>query len=103
MTKHLSTRMCCGHLFTAEDIKPPLLTQRDVFGQHDVNLYGGNVHRFSNAECPKCGKACLLWLNQCGQTWRVLTISDREQAEEAQADAPPIKRQQTRREVHRAE
>lgn len=102
MPKHLNTHVCCDHAFSAADIKAPLLSQRQVFGLHDVNLYGGNVQWFSEADCPKCGAAYYLWINARHQQRKVMTISQREQVDFTEADLTALESQpkkQSRREV----
>ncbi|RAV22210.1 hypothetical protein DQG23_04460 [Paenibacillus contaminans] len=83
---HLNTTQCCNHTFTGSDIKGRLLNQINLFGTDDKHLYGGNVKRFAETSCPECGKEYYLWLKQKGQTWRVLTISDKN---------PPVQEEQT--------
>jgi hypothetical protein len=72
---HLGTISCCTHEFTAADIKPPIMTQKQAFGTYDGNLYGGNAQRFAKAVCPDCERSYLLWLQPKGGSYRVLTIS----------------------------
>lgn len=78
--KHLQTRKCeCGHEFTAKDIKPPL-------NRVGRGFYGGNVDRTCEAACPKCREKYVLFIQQTGQTWRVVTIAAMKTAPNAKAE-----------------
>jgi len=66
---------CCSYKFTAKDIKPPLVTQQQVFGKYDPNLLGGRVKRFSKARCPECGREWLLWLKPVHQSYEVAKVT----------------------------
>lgn len=69
--KNLQTTLCeCGYQFSHSDIKPPLIKVPQGF-------HGGNVQRFSEAECPQCGKAYSLWLKRIPNSWAVSTIAPR--------------------------
>ncbi|MCM3746531.1 hypothetical protein M3223_04100 [Paenibacillus pasadenensis] len=102
MPKHFNTRVCCDHVFGVNDIKAPLLNQQQVFGMHDVNLYGGNVQWFSAADCPDCGKPYYLWINTRQQQHKVMTISSRDEVDFTESDLTALESQpkkQSRREV----
>jgi len=73
---HLNTVSCCGHTFTAQDIKPPLMTAEKAFGKKE-RMYGGRATWFANANCPECGKEYVLWLEPKAPNYRVLTISEK--------------------------
>ena len=61
---HLKTTQCCGHTFTANDIKGRLMSQQEALGTNDPHLYGGNVERFAKTECPNCGKEYIMWMKR---------------------------------------
>ena len=94
---HLQKIQCCNHTFTASDIQGPLMSQAQVFGKREHQLYGGNAKRFANTTCPECGKGYILWLKQQGQTWKVLTISEKIADGEKTEPASTTKRTYTRR------
>jgi len=68
-------KKCCDHVFTAKDIKGPLMNQQQALGNNERGLLGGNVKRFADAECPQCGKKYLLWLKPEYNTYTVKAIS----------------------------
>lgn len=78
---HLNTTKCCGHTFTAKDIRPPLRNAKATFGNSAGRLWGGHAQWFSEAACPECGRKYRLWLQPVAHTYKVLTISA--------VDAPP--------------
>jgi hypothetical protein len=85
---HLNTVSCCGHTFTAQDIKPPLMTAEKAFGTRE-RMYGGRAKWFANANCPECGKEYVLWLEPKAPNYRVLTISERESEEKPRRGRRP--------------
>lgn len=81
--RHLGRKTCCDYEFTAKDIIPPLMNQRQAISSNERNLYGGNAQRFSKAICPICQREYILWLTPERGSWRVLTISGNDLEEEA--------------------
>lgn len=80
--KHLGRTTCCGYQFTANDIQGRLMNQQEAIGTNDPHLWGGNVHRFANTECPHCRKRYLMWLKIHPPNFRVVTLSAVEPQEE---------------------
>lgn len=73
----------CGYQFTPRNISIPL---RPV----PKGFYNGNVKRFSDAICPECLEAYVLWIRPTGQSWKVVTMSKAVQLEEeAEKEAGP--------------
>lgn len=79
---HLRTSQCCNHTFSVKDVKPPLLNMQQALSRkNDPNFYGGNVKKFSKAQCPECQTKYILWLKPDGRgSWSVVTISPEENA-----------------------
>jgi hypothetical protein len=73
---HLSRTTCCGHQFTAQDIKGRLMSQQEALGTNDSHLWGGNAERFARTECPECGTKYIMWLKRQAPNYRVLTLSE---------------------------
>jgi len=68
---NLRTIICqCGHAFSTEDVRPPLLTMQAALGYYQKGFYGGNIQRFSKAKCA-CGREYVLYLKQIRQGWQV--------------------------------
>ncbi len=88
---------CCDHTFTARDIKVPMMNQMKALGTNDHRLYGGNAKSFSFADCPECRKRYVLWLKPEHNTYRVLTISLREDVEQPQEETEKVANMDTSR------
>lgn len=73
---HLNTKQCCGHEFTANNIKGRLMSQQEALGTNNFHLWGGNAKKFAETVCPVCEKEYLMWLKPQGGNYRVLTISN---------------------------
>ena len=96
---HLNTKSCCGHTFTAQDIKSPLMSQKEALGTNDPHLYGGNAQRFAYTQCPECEKEYILWLKRQAPSYKVLTISHKngEDADNDEADFDKMNAKQLRK------
>ena len=82
MSLHLSTKTCCDYEFTAKDIIPPLMSQKQAVSSQERHLYGGTVTRFSNAKCPVCETEYVLWLKPVRGSYGVVTISKQREQED---------------------
>jgi len=74
---HLNRTTCCGHQFTANDIKGRLMNQKQALNTNEPNLWGGNAERFAYTSCPKCQREYVMWLKIQPPNYRVLTLSDK--------------------------
>lgn len=79
--QHLQRTKCCNHTFTAKDIIPPIMKQKEALGTNHHHLYGGNAKSFAKAKCPECGKPYMLWMKAQSPNYKILTISDDEETE----------------------
>lgn len=73
---------CCNHVFTAKDIKPPLLNKQQALGTNEKHLLGGRAERFSKTKCPECDKEHILWLKGEHNTYTVLHVTPVEKPQE---------------------
>lgn len=73
---HLQRTTCCNHHFTANDIQPPIMKQREALGTNEPHLYGGNAKSFAKTTCPECGKRYLMWMKPKSPNYKILTLSD---------------------------
>lgn len=89
---HLNTTRCCNHTFTAKDIQGRIMSQKEALGTNDLHLFGGNVKRFADTECPECGKKYLLWLKPEKNSYTVKTISLSEETTEEEPKPKRIKK-----------
>ncbi len=70
ITNLLTIKCKCGYAFSAQDVKAPLLTMQAALGYFQKGFYGGNIQRFSKAQCL-CGRTYVLYLKQIRQGWQV--------------------------------
>lgn len=69
-----TTKCDCGHEFTLKDYQELRKIDTDGF-------YGNRAKHYSPSKCPKCGKETIMFLQQAGQTWRVIDIAIQKRTE----------------------
>lgn len=67
-----SNKCSCGHEFTYNDIKPPIIQNKDY------NYYGGRVKYYVEAICPDCNKKLYLLLENYNNRdkYKVIDIAE---------------------------